>query len=128
MNVFEELEDNSFINDMLKKTSGRPFNKSDGYDVKVHGFYTRTEPRDEWIENSSTYSSRNVEPTEDGGEVRENPYGMPEEVMGWNDILQEAFCIHAVDYREAGLDWEEAERLAIEDVKKSPDFSIYFRG
>lgn len=127
MNVFDELENNTFVNDMLKKNI-RPLIKLDGYDVNIYGFYTRTETRNKLIENSSTSCSKNVEPTEGGGNVRENPCGMPEEVMGWNDFLQESFCIHTSDYMEEGMGREEADRLAIEDVKNSKDLLIYFKG
>ena len=47
---------------------------------------------------------------------------MPEEVQGWSDFLQEDFCIHVEWNREEGMSWEEADRLAIEHVKSTPDY------
>jgi hypothetical protein len=126
MNVFDELENNTFVNDMLTKNSGRPLIKLDGYDVNIYGFYTRSEPRNKLIDGNAVHSATNGEPSL--GEVRVNPGGMPEEVMGWNDFLQESFCIHASDYMEEGMGREEADRLAIEDVKNSKDLLIYFKG
>ena len=49
-------------------------------------------------------------------------HSMPEEVQGWSDFLQEDFCIHVEWNREEGMSWEEADRLAIEHVKSTPDY------
>jgi hypothetical protein len=42
---------------------------------------------------------------------------LPEEVQGWNDSLQELFCILSMAHHSAGMKWEEGDRLALNQVK-----------
>jgi hypothetical protein len=48
---------------------------------------------------------------------------LPEEVQGWNDSLQELFCILSVAHQGEGMNVEEADRLALRQVKESEWFA-----
>jgi hypothetical protein len=50
---------------------------------------------------------------------------LPEAVQGWNDSLLELFCCLSVANQDNGKDLEEADRLAIEAVKRSEWFSLW---
>jgi hypothetical protein len=50
---------------------------------------------------------------------------MPEEVQGWNDRLQELFCILSVAHLSEGMKVEEADEKAIRQVKKSKWFASW---
>lgn len=52
---------------------------------------------------------------------------MPKEVLGWNDILQERYCIEVGYCTDAGMGWEESIREAIEETKKSEDFKLFYK-
>ena len=45
--------------------------------------------------------------------------GIPQEVRSWPDYLQESFCVLSVWHTDEGFDLDEADRIAIEQVKKS---------
>ena len=47
---------------------------------------------------------------------------MPEEVLGWNDSLQELFCILSIAHIGVGMTVEEADEKAIQQVKESEWF------
>ncbi len=48
---------------------------------------------------------------------------IPDEVKGWSDSAQELFCILSVGNQSAGRSVEEADRLALEGVRKSEGFT-----
>jgi hypothetical protein len=50
---------------------------------------------------------------------------LPEEVQGWNDILQELFCILSMAHHSAGMKWEEGDEKAIRQVKASEWFAVW---
>ncbi|MGO9570399.1 MAG: hypothetical protein ACLP5H_22940 [Desulfomonilaceae bacterium] len=49
----------------------------------------------------------------------------PEEVQGWNDGLQELFCILSVAHIGEGMTVEEADEMAIRQVKESERFALW---
>ncbi len=48
---------------------------------------------------------------------------LPEEVQGWNDSLQELFCILSVAHQGEGMTVEEADEMALRQVKESEWFA-----
>ena len=56
------------------------------------------------------------------GSVLTNAPPIPEEVQGWKDDIQELFCILSIAHQDEGMCEEQADSLAIEQVKKSEWF------
>ena len=54
---------------------------------------------------------------------RKSPYPpLPEEVLGWNDRLQELFCVFSMGHQSDGKTVEDADARALEQVKESEEF------
>lgn len=51
--------------------------------------------------------------------IKPRTAGIPKEVPGWPDYLQELFCVLSVWHLDEGSDLDEADRIAIEQVKNS---------
>ena len=50
---------------------------------------------------------------------------LPEDVQGWNDVLQERFCILSLAHLTEGMTVEVADEMAIRQVKESEDFDLW---
>ncbi len=50
---------------------------------------------------------------------------LPEEARGWNDSLQELFCILSVAHVGEGMKAEEADEKAIRQVKSSEWYALW---
>jgi hypothetical protein len=49
---------------------------------------------------------------------------MPEEVQGWNDRLQELFCVLSVAHMGEGMKVEESDEKALKQVKESEWYAL----